>query len=99
MLFFRIDRVEPIRQRMQFIEEEQRSPRYEVELEDDNAEVRRRRMRYVEDGMNSLRDSAAQTDNDSLVDHIKVLDDEIWAGMGLSAVEHIDRVLEEVDLN
>ncbi|CAJ0602637.1 unnamed protein product [Cylicocyclus nassatus] len=99
-----IDRAEVVRQRMQYVEDhpssyQTSSPRSEIELEDDGAEVIRRRMRYVEDDTSSLKDSAAQTDRDSLVDHIKVLDDETWAGMGLSAVEHIDRVLEEVDLN
>ncbi|KIH65587.1 hypothetical protein ANCDUO_04088 [Ancylostoma duodenale] len=81
------------------MEDEQHSPATQIELEDDGAEVIRRRMRYIEDDTNSLRDSAAQTDSDSLVDHIQILDDETWAGMGLSAVEHIDRVLDEIDLN
>ncbi|EYB85639.1 hypothetical protein Y032_0294g1631 [Ancylostoma ceylanicum] len=93
------DGAEVIQQRMKFMEEEQHSPATQIELEDDGAEVIRRRMRYIEDDTNSLRDSAAQTDSDSLVDHIQILDDETWAGMGLSAVEHIDRVLDEIDLN
>ncbi|RCN53470.1 ankyrin repeat protein, partial [Ancylostoma caninum] len=90
---------EIIRQRMKVMEDQQNSPTIQIELEDDGAEVIRRRMRYIEDDTNSLRDSAAQTDSDSLVDHIQILDDETWAGMGLSAVEHIDRVLDEIDLN
>lgn len=57
---------------MKYMEDEQISPTTRIELEDDGAEVIRRRMRYVEDDTNSLRDSAAQTDSDSLVDHIQV---------------------------
>lgn len=64
----------------------------------DGAEVIRRRMKYIEDDETSLKESAAQTENDSLVDHVKVLDDEAWTGMGLSAVEQIDRVLDEIEL-
>lgn len=55
-------------------------------------------MKYIEDDETSLKESAAQTENDSLVDHVKVLDDEAWTGMGLSAVEQIDRVLDEIEL-
>ena len=52
-------------------------------------------MEYVDDG--STRDFAAQTEEDALSERVKVLDDVVWAGLGLSAVEQIDRVLDEVD--
>ncbi|CAD6195223.1 unnamed protein product [Caenorhabditis auriculariae] len=68
-------------------------------LTSESVEIVRHRLRYVEDGADSLRDSAAQTDVDSLQDHIKVIDDKTWAGLGLSAVEHIDRVLDEVGIS
>ena len=57
--------------------------------------VERHRMEYVDDG--STRDFAAQTEEDALSERVKVLDDVVWAGLGLSAVEQIDRVLDEVD--
>ncbi|KAE9421013.1 hypothetical protein Angca_002200 [Angiostrongylus cantonensis] len=63
----------------------------------EHAEVIRRRMRFIEDDQNSLRDSSVQTVEDDLVDHVKILSDEAWTGMGLSAVEHIDRVLDEAE--
>ena len=57
--------------------------------------VERHRMKYVDDG--STRDFAAQTEADELSERVKVLDDMLWTGLGLSAVEQIDRVLEEVE--
>lgn len=57
--------------------------------------VERHRMRFLEDG--STRDCSAQTDEDTLSERVKVLDDIAWTGLGLSAVEQIDRVLEEVE--
>ncbi|KAJ1349662.1 hypothetical protein KIN20_005260 [Parelaphostrongylus tenuis] len=54
-------------------------------------------MRFIEDDQNSLKDSSVQTEKDDLVDHVKILTDEAWTGMGLSAVEHIDRVLDEIE--
>ncbi|PAV62690.1 hypothetical protein WR25_20419 isoform B [Diploscapter pachys] len=61
------------------------------------AQIVRRRMRYVEDGIDSLKDKEAQTDLDPLKDKVKVIDDSLWTGLGLSAVEHIDRVLDEAE--
>ncbi|EFO93785.1 hypothetical protein CRE_12607 [Caenorhabditis remanei] len=61
------------------------------------AEIVRHRLRFIEDDVDSLRDTGAQTDMDLLQTHVKVLDDKTWAGLGLSAVEHIDRVLDELE--
>ncbi|CAJ0584793.1 unnamed protein product, partial [Mesorhabditis spiculigera] len=64
--------------------------------------VERRPMRYVEDdeglgsaspSFDSKKDQEAQTDEDLLVDHIKIIDDREWT----AAVAQIDRVLEEVE--
>ncbi|WKY04547.1 hypothetical protein Q1695_005506 [Nippostrongylus brasiliensis] len=64
----------------------------------DGTEVIRRRMMYVESNSSeSLKDSSAQTENDKLIDHVKVVDDDTYAGMGLSAVEQLDKVLDEID--
>ncbi|VDM57377.1 unnamed protein product [Angiostrongylus costaricensis] len=75
-----------------------------IDYWNEGAEVIRRRMRFIEDDQNSLRDSSVQTEEDDLIDHVKtffavlkILSDEVWTGMGLSAVEHIDRVLDEVE--
>ncbi|KAK6748017.1 hypothetical protein RB195_000936 [Necator americanus] len=86
-------------QRRIVLEDEQGSPGIYIQLGDDGAQVIHGRRKYTEDGTSLLRDCAVQTDNDNLETHIKILDDETWAGMGLSAVEHIDRVLDEIDLN
>ncbi|PIO71986.1 ankyrin repeat protein [Teladorsagia circumcincta] len=45
-----------------------------------------------------MRERSAQEDVESVADLMKVLDDETWTGMGLSAVEQIDRVLDEIEL-
>ncbi|VDL77066.1 unnamed protein product [Nippostrongylus brasiliensis] len=64
----------------------------------DGTEVIRRRMMYVESNSSeSLKDSSAQTENYKLTDHVKVVDDDTYAGMGLSAVEQLDKVLDEID--
>lgn len=57
--------------------------------------VERHRMKFLDDG--SVRDCSAQTEDDALSERVKVLDDVVWEGLGLSAVEHIDRVLDEVE--
>lgn len=59
----------------------------------------RHRLRYVEDGVDSLRDAGAQTDTDLLKDRVKVIDDKTFTGLGLSALEQLDRVLADCELD
>ncbi|CAI5446886.1 unnamed protein product [Caenorhabditis angaria] len=64
-----------------------------------NAEIVRHRLRFIEDDVDSLRDTGAQTEMDDLEQGVKVIDDKTWTGLGLSAVEQIDKVLDAIEFH